>query len=185
MSRLTPLTMDQMTPEQQVVAEAIASGPRGGIRGPFEAWLRSPALADRAQKLGEYCRFNSSLPSHLSEMAIILTGKHWSSQYEFWAHAEMARKAGLPEATIDAIRTGVKPALRDDGERAVYDLVTEYLQRHRVSDATYTRAVEVIGERGVCDVVAIVGYYGLVSMTLNAFEVGLPEGVEPPLDEPQ
>jgi len=174
-----------MTPEQREVAEAIASGPRGGIRGPFEAWLRSPELADRAQKLGEYCRFNSSLPRHLSEMAIILTGKHWSSQYEFWAHARMAREAGLPEATIEAIRTGATPALRDDAEHVVYDLVTEYLRRHRVADATYARAVEVIGERGVCDVIAIVGYYGLVSMTLNIFEVDLPEGVEPLLAEPQ
>jgi 4-carboxymuconolactone decarboxylase len=185
MSRLTPLPMDQMTPEQREVAEAIASGPRGGIRGPFEAWLRSPVLADRAQKLGEYCRFNSSLPPHLSEMAIILTGKHWSSQYEFWAHAEMARKAGLPEETIEAIRTGATPEFRNDGEQVVYELVTEYLRRHRVSDATYARAVEVIDERGVCDVVAIVGYYGLVSMTLNIFDVGLPEGVEPLLAEPQ
>lgn len=185
MPRLTPLPVDQMTPEQREVAEAIASGPRGGIRGPFEAWLRSPVLADRAQKLGEYCRFNSSLPPHLSEMAIILTGKHWSSQYEFWAHAAMARQAGLPETTIEAIRTGAKPALRDDAERAVYDLVTEYLARHRVSDATYRKAVDVIGERGVCDVVAIVGYYGLVSMTLNIFDVALPEGVEPLLAEPR
>lgn len=184
MARLSPLALDEMTPEQREVAEAIAAGPRGGLRGPFEAWLRSPVLADRAQRLGEFCRFNSSLAPHLSELAILLTGKHWAAQYEFFAHARLARQAGLPDDTIEAIRTGARPTLRDDHEQAVYDLVTEYLATHRVSDATYERAIEVLDERGVVDVIGVVGYYGLVSMTLNVFEVGLPEGEPLPLPEP-
>ncbi|MCK9486347.1 MAG: carboxymuconolactone decarboxylase family protein [Dehalococcoidia bacterium] len=184
MARLTPLTTDQMTDEQRQVAEAIIGGPRGGLRGPFEAWLRSPVLADRAQRLGEYCRYNTSLAPHLSELAILLTGKHWSSQYEFFAHARLARQAGLPDDTIEAIRTGQRPALRDAQEEAVYDLVTEYLARHRVGDETYRQAVDVLGEGGVVDVVGIVGYYTLVSMTLNVFEVGLPEGEPLPFPEP-
>src|SRR5690606_18480825 len=144
MARLTPLTADEMTDEQREVAEAIIGGPRGGLRGPFEAWLRSPVLADRAQRLGEYCRFNTSLAPHLSELAILLTGRHWSAQYEFFAHARMARQAGLPDDTIEAIRTGARPSsLRDAHEEAIYDLVTEYLARHRVSDATYRQAVDV------------------------------------------
>ncbi|MEX1022892.1 MAG: carboxymuconolactone decarboxylase family protein [Dehalococcoidia bacterium] len=184
MGRLEPLDMEQMTAEQRSTAEAIIAGPRGGLRGPFEPWLRSPILADRAQRLGEFCRFNTGLPPHLSELAIIITGRHWAAQYEFWAHARMAREAGLPEDTIEAIRTGREPAFRDDSERAIYTLVTEYFETHRVSDGTYRQAVDALGERGVVEVVGIVGYYGLVSMTLNIFEVSVPEGVEPPLPEP-
>lgn len=184
MARLTPLTPDQMTDEQREVAQAIIGGPRGGLRGPFEAWLRSPVLADRAQRLGEFCRFNSSLAPHLSELAILLTGKHWSSQYEFFAHSRLGRQAGLPDETIEAIRTGQHPALRDASEEAIYELVTEYLARHRVSDATFERTRDVLGETGVVDVIGVVGYYSLVSMTLNVFEVALPEGEPLPFPEP-
>ncbi|MGE3961685.1 MAG: carboxymuconolactone decarboxylase family protein [Dehalococcoidia bacterium] len=183
MSRLTTLELDEMTPEQRAVAEAIASGPRGGIRGPFNAWLRSPQLADHGQQLGAYCRYGSSLPANLSELAIILTGKHWTSQYEFYAHARLALAAGVPEAAVEAIRTGGTPAFTDEREQLVHDFVTEYLRTSRVSDTTYQRALGLIGERGILDVVAIVGYYGLVSMTLNVFEVDLPDGVSPPLPE--
>lgn len=183
MGRLTTLELDQMTPEQRAVADAITSGPRGGIRGPFNAWLRSPELASHGQQLGAYCRYGSSLPPNLSELAIILTGKHWTSQYEFHAHARLALAAGVPEAAVEAIRTGGMPKFEDDREQLVYDFVTEYLRTHRVSGAMYQRALDLIGERGILDVVAIVGYYGLVSMTLNVFEVDLPDGVEPPLPE--
>lgn len=182
MARLEPLDLAHLTPEQKEIADAIMAGPRGGLRGPFEAWLRSPALADRSQKLGEFCRFHSSLPKHLSELAIILTGKHWKAQYEFFAHARMAIEAGLPRETVEAVRTGSTPAFRDDAERAVYAFVTEYFATNRVSDATYQRALAVLGgERGVVDLVGIVGYYGLVSMTLNVFDVGLPPGEPLPL----
>ncbi len=182
MARLEPLDLEKLTPEQKEVADAIMSGPRGGLRGPFEAWLRSPVLADRAQKVGEYCRFNTSLPKHLSEFAIILTGKHWKAQFEFFAHARMAIEAGLPRETVEAVRTGSVPAFRDDAERAVYAFVTEYFATNRVSDATYQQALAALGgERGVVDLIGIVGYYGLVSMTLNVFDVGLPEGEPLPL----
>lgn len=182
MPRLAPLDLAHLTPEQQTVADAIMSGPRGGLRGPFEAWLRAPALADSAQKVGEYCRFHTSLPKHLSEFAIILTGKHWKAQYEFFAHARMAIEAGLPRETVEAVRTGATPAFRDEAERAVYTFVTEYFATHRVSDETYRRALTSLGgERGVVDLIGIVGYYGLVSMTLNVFDVSLPPGEPLPL----
>lgn len=182
MARLEPLDLAKLTPEQKEVADAIMSGPRGGLRGPFEAWLRSPVLADRAQKVGEYCRFSTSLPKHLSEFAIILTGKHWKAQFEFFAHARMALEAGLPRETVEAVRTGAAPTFRDDAEQAVYTFVTEYFATNRVSDATYQQALANLGgERGVVDLVGIVGYYGLVSMTLNVFDVGLPEGEPLPL----
>ena len=136
--RLAPLDLARLTPEQRAVADAIVSGPRGGLRGPFEPWLRSPVLADRAQKLGEYCRFSSSLPKDLSELAILLTGKRYRAQFEFWAHVRLARQAGLPEDIIEAVRLGRTPRFRRESERVVYDVVTEYFTTNRVSDAAYS-----------------------------------------------
>ncbi len=181
MPRLAPIDLDQLSPEQRAVADAIISGPRGGLRGPFEAWLRSPQLADRGQKLGEYCRFGTSLPRDLSEFAILLTGKHWRAQFEFWAHARLARDAGLPEDIIEAVRTGAAPEFRDEAQRAVHALVSEYFATNRVSEPTYRLAIAELGERGVVDLVGVVGYYCLVSMTLNVFDVGLPAGQPEPL----
>lgn len=190
MSRLPPLDRAQMTPEQRAVADAIASGPRGGgaggaapgtVGGPFRPWLMSPPFGDLAQRMGAYCRFETSLSGSLSEMVILLTGKHWRSQYEFWAHSRLAGEAGLPAEVIEAIRVGAEPPLRTEIERATHALVREYFAERRVSDAAYQRAVAAIGERGVLDVVAIIGYYSLVSATLNVFDVSLPEGQTPPL----
>ena len=146
-------------------------------------WLRSPELANHGQRLGAYCRYGTSLPRNLSELAIITTGKHWTAQYEFYAHARLALEAGVPQAAVAAIRTGGAPTFEDDGERFVYDFVTEYFRTNRISDATYQRGLDLVGERGILDLVAIVGYYSLVSITLNVFEVDLPEGVSPPLPE--
>ena len=181
MTRLAPLDLNTLTTEQSEVANAITAGPRGGLRGPFEAWLRSPQLADRAQKLGEYCRFGSSLPKDLSELAIILAGKHWKSQYEFWAHARLAKEAGLAPEIIEAVRTGAAPPFTRDSERVIYDFITEYFATNRVSETTYSRAKAAFGEAAVVDLIGVVGYYGIVCMTLNVFEVALPEGHEPPL----
>jgi 4-carboxymuconolactone decarboxylase len=181
MARLEPLDLNNLTADQQRVADAIRSGPRGGMRGPFEAWLRSPDLADHAQQLGAYCRFGTLLPRDVAELAILVTGKHWKAQFEFWAHARLAREAGLPEDAIEAIRTGRQPRLDRSDLGAAYGLVTEYLSTNRVTDATYERALATFGERGLVDLIGIVGYYGLVSMTLNIFEVALPAGEAAPL----
>jgi len=181
MARLAPLDLEHLTPEQRQVADAIRNGPRGGMRGPFEAWLRSPGLADTAQRLGAYCRFGSSLPADINELAILLTGKHWKAQFEFWAHARLALQAGLDPAIIEAIRTGAPPPFTREIERVVYDTVTEYFQTNRLSPATYARAIDTLGEAGLVDLVGVVGYYGLVSMTLNIFEVEVPPGEQEPL----
>jgi 4-carboxymuconolactone decarboxylase len=183
--RLPPLDMARLTPEQRAVADAIISGPRGGLRGPFEPWLRSPVLADRAQKLGEYCRFSNSLPKDLAELAILMTGKRYRAQFEFWAHAQLAREAGLPDDIIEAVRLGKTPRFRRDSERAIYDVVSEYFATNRVSDATYRRAIDILGERGLVDLVGTVGYYSLVSMTLNVFQLELPPGEREPLAAPR
>ncbi|WP_428686186.1 carboxymuconolactone decarboxylase family protein [Reyranella sp.] len=181
MPRLAPLDTNKLDPEQKKVADAIMSGPRGGLRGPFEPWLRSPVLADRAQKLGEYCRFDNSLPRDLSELAICLVGRHFKAQFEFYAHARLAKEAGLPEDIIEAVRLRATPPFKRDVEKVVYDFVTEYLETNRVAPTNYKRAIDAFGEKGVVDLVGVCGYYMLVSMTLNVFEVPLPPGEPDPL----
>jgi len=179
--RLAPLDFENLTPAQQTVVDKMLSGPRGGMRGPFESLLRSPELCDRVQHLGAFCRFGSSLPADVSELAILITGKHWTAQFEFWAHARLAREAGLPDDIIEAIRTGATPTLDNDAYRAAYDFVTEYFATNRVSEPTYQQAITAFGETGVVDLIGVVGYYGLVSFTLNVFEVPVPEGEREPL----
>jgi 4-carboxymuconolactone decarboxylase len=181
MPRLAPLDPAKLTPEQKRVVDAIVSGPRGALRGPFEPLLRRPELADRVQKLGEYCRFHNSLPRDLSELAICLVGRHFKAQYEFYAHARLAREAGLAPAIIEAIRTRQTPPFTRDVERIVYDVVTEYLATNRVSPANYKRAIDGLGEQAVVDLVGVCGYYMLVSMVLNVFEMPLPPGEPEPL----
>lgn len=174
MSRLAPLDPASLDPEQKRVHDAIASGPRGRVEGPLRVWLESPALADRAQALGAFCRYDSSLPPRLSELAIIVTGAFWRAGFEFFIHAPLAEKAGISAAAIEAIRTGGQPVFARDDERTVHDFTKELLTTRRVPDAIYWRAREMLGERGVVDLVGIVGYYGLISLTINAFEVEVP-----------
>ena len=183
--RLPTLDEQSLSPEQAAMAEAIRSGPRGpnaGVTGgPFGAWLHSPGFGTHAQELGAYCRFGASLPRDVSEFAIILTAKRWRAQFEFWAHARIAIQEGIPEAVVEAVRTGAPLDLDRPDLAVVHRLVTEYFETTRVSEETYRQAVEAFGEAGIVDLVGTVGYYGLVSATLNVFEVQLPDGVEEPL----
>ncbi len=181
MPRLAPFNYDALSDEQKRIADSIVSGPRGGMRGPFQAWLNSPGMCEPAQELGAHARFRTGLPNDLLEMCILLTGKHWRAQFEFWAHARLARQAGLPEAVIEAIRTGETPTLDRDDLQVAYDVVTEHFATRRVSDANYARAIATFGEKGLVDIIATVGYYGLVSMTLNIFDVPLPDGEVDPV----
>jgi len=180
--RLKELTPETMTPEQRKVADAIQSGPRGaGLRGPFNALLRSPELCDAVQKVGEYVRFKSSLPAKLNELAIIIAGRHWTAQYEFYAHRRLALQAGLRAEIADAVAAGARPDEMDDDEAIVYDFATELLRTGQVSDAVYQRAADRFGERGVVDLVGAAGYYSLVSLVLNVAQVPLPPGEPEPL----
>ena len=174
--RFKLLAEADMTPRQREAYHGIVSGPRKGALGPFNALLRSPDAADRVQRVGEYVRFHSVIPAPLNEMAILMAGRAWSAQFEFWAHARLGRQAGLPDDVIEAIRTGAAPSLGREDLQAIHDVVSEHFATNRVSQPTYDRAIAVLGEGGLVDVIGIVGYYGLVSMTLNTFEVGLPEG---------
>jgi 4-carboxymuconolactone decarboxylase len=180
--RFKTLTPDSMTAEQRAVAEAIQSGPRGaGLRGPFNALLRSPELCDLVQRVGAYVRFKSSLPAALNEMAICMAGRKWTAQYEFYAHRRLALEAGLDAAILDAIAAGTHPGKLSDDEAAVYEFANELLGTGQVSDAAYGGVKDRFGEKGVMDLVGAVGYYSLVSMVLNVDRVPLPAGVAPPL----
>src|SRR5450432_386792 len=174
--RFPEIPLDKMTAEQRPVAEAIMSGPRKGMNGPFNAWLRSPVLADRLQKVGEYVRFNSSLDKRLNEMAIIMTAQAWGSQYEWYAHAPLAIKAGLDPAIIAAIGAGRKPDNMKDDEAIVWEFTTQLRRDHGVDDAIYAKALEKFGENGIMDLVGVNGYYDVVSMTLNVARVAPPAG---------
>jgi 4-carboxymuconolactone decarboxylase len=182
MSRLPELDPEKFSAEQKKVHAAILAGPRGKVVGPLKVWLKNAGLAEHAQALGAYARFNSSLPPRLSELAICITGSFWKANFEWFAHAPMAIKAGIDPAAIEAIRTGAKPTLTKSDEQTIYDFTTELLTKRRVSAATFERAKKELGETSVIDLVGIVGYYGLVSVTLNAFELPLPDGEKLPFD---
>lgn len=178
--RMAQIPLDKMTPDQRSVADAITSGPRKSMNGPFNAWLRSPKLADRLQKVGEYIRFDTSLDKRVNEMAIIMTAQYWGSQYEWYAHAPLAIKAGLDPAIVAAIGAGRKPDNMKDDEAIVWEFTTQLRRDHGVDEAIYQKAVDKFGEQGVMDLVAVNGYYDVVSMTLNVARVLPPQGSELP-----
>jgi 4-carboxymuconolactone decarboxylase len=183
MTRLPMIAEDKLTDAQRAAIKTVTAGKRGGVRGPFAALLRSPELCARAAHLGEFCRFETSLPDRLSEMAILITAYNWKAQYEWFAHAPMAQKGGLADDIIEAIRTGKKPATMKDDEAVLYDYCTELYNTKRVSDATYAKAVKAFGENGAMEILGISGYYSLVSMVLNTAKVELPPGTTPPFPE--
>ena len=180
-NRFPPLTAEQMTPTQKRVADEIASGPRGGLAGPFAAWLRSPELADRFQRVGEYVRFHSSIPHRLNELAILVTARAWRAQFEWWAHYQIALKAGLDRRIADTIAEGRRPEGMSEDERVVYEFCTELQRDREVSDATFAAAKARFGEQGVVDLVGVTGYYTAVAMTLNVSRVPVPEGTDVPM----
>ena len=182
MPRIKPLATTEMDAAQREFHDNIMAGPRGSMGGPFQAWIHSPEFADRAQKVGEYCRFNSVLEPRLSELAILITARQWTAQFEWFAHAPMALEGGLSAEIVEALCQRQIPVFAYADEAAIYSFCTELYLESRVSDATYEEAKTHLGEQGVVDLVGILGYYAMVSMTLNVFEMPLPDGVEPPLD---
>jgi len=176
MSRLPDLPRGRMTPDQARIHDEIMSGPRGRVEGPLKVWLNSPGLADVAQKLGAYIRFGSRLPPRLSELAIIVTGAHYKAEYEWYAHVRFAHDAGIPESVTEAIRRGEAPDFAADDQRIVHKVASELVRTHRLSNATFDEAVAVLGLPALTDLIAVVGYYGMVSLTLNVFEIPTPDG---------
>lgn len=180
MPRLAELDEASLSLDQRRIHDAILSGPRGIVEGPLRVWLTSPGLADTAQQLGAFCRYGTSLPPRLSELAILVTGAYWRSGFEWAVHAPIAIAAGLTPQVTEAIRTGQPPHFLLDDEAVVYGFSTELHRDHAVSSATYARATALLGEVGVVELVGILGYYTLISMTINAFEVPLPAGATDP-----
>jgi 4-carboxymuconolactone decarboxylase len=183
--RFAPLTAEQLTPEQETMVRDLLGGTRTSLNGPFNVLLRSPEMGNHAQKLGEYVRFKTSVPRRLNEMAILMTARFWFSQYEWYAHEKLALDAGLDPAVIDAIRAGRRPVSMRPDETVVYDFCTELRERRRVSDRSFSAAVDLLGEKGVVDLIANMAYYDLVSMVLNVDRYPLPAGAALPFAEPE
>jgi len=179
--RFKPLSYDEMTPAQKTMIEHLLSGPRAGANGPFNVLLRSPEMGDLAQQFGASTRFKSSVPAKLNELAIIITARYWTSQYEWQAHHRAALQAGLAPAIADAIAQGRRPAGMQKDEEAVYNFCSELLKTKQVSDATFNAAKDVVGERGVVDLIGVMGWYNMVSMLLNTDRYPVPEGTQPEL----
>jgi len=179
--RFKPLKWAEMTPEQKTMMEHLVSGERRGAGGPFNVLLRSPEMGDLAQQFGASMRFHSSLPRKLNEMAIIITARHWTAQYEWSAHRTAAAQAGLNESIIQAIAAGKRPGSMDADETIIYNFATELLNTKQVSDPVFKPVKDKFGERGVVDLIGVMGYYQFVSMLLNVDRYPLGEGVKPEL----
>ena len=171
MPRLPILQPENMTPAQRVVYDSIATGPRGGVRGPLALWLHRPELADKAQSLGKYCRYDSCLAPRLSELAILTTARIWEAAYEWQAHLSPARAAGLSEAIIGALAADEAPPFEQTDEEQVYRFTRELNLTRSVNDELFARTVAELGHEGTVDLVGILGYYSLISMTIKAFDV--------------
>lgn len=185
--RLAPLHYDSMTAEQKTMVDHLLTGPRAGVRGPFDALLRSPVAGDRAAEYGEYMRFRTDLPKDVSEIIITTTGRFWMAQYEWNAHKAAALRAGVKPEIVEAIATGKRPAGMSPKMEAAYNFIDELLTTHQVSNATFQAAKDAFGEKGIVDMTGLSGWYSLVSMILDTDEYPLGAGVQPelkPLENP-
>jgi 4-carboxymuconolactone decarboxylase len=174
MTRHPELDEAALTPEQQEVFDAIAAGPRGIVEGPLRVWVQSPGLAATAQALGQYARYDSVLSHHLSELAILVTARYWSSGFEWTIHAPIALAAGIPDWAVTAIAKAQRVVFDDPEMQAVFDFAVELHRDKNVSDATYAAAEQALGVQACVDLVGVCGYYTLISMTINVFDV--PDG---------
>jgi 4-carboxymuconolactone decarboxylase len=175
--RFKPLTYDEMTPAQKTLIEHVLASPRGGVEGPFNVLLRSPEMGDLGQQFGA-SRFSTPVPRRLWELAILVTARHWTAQFEYFAHHRSALQAGLSPAICDAIAEGRRPTAMKPDEEAVYDFSSELLATKQVGDRTFKAAKDALGERGLVDLIGIMGWYGTVSMLLNVDRYPLPEGAQ-------
>ena len=191
--RFKILQPDEMTQAQKDLVKSIASGPRASVQGsaansgggtvgsPFNVFLRSPELGEHLQRVGSYIRFKSSLGMKLNELAILIVARHWSAQYEWFAHHRLALQAGLDPAVAEDIAQGRRPASMKSDEELVYNFVTELLNDKRVGDANYKAVLDKFGEQGVMDLIGVAGYYVLVAMVLNVDRTPIPNDGKLPL----
>lgn len=173
-SRLAILSEEAMDGAQRALLESIRSGPRGkstGVRGPFAAFLHAPAFGELAQGLGAHCRYKTALPPRLSEFAILCTARQWRANYEWFAHAPIAERAGVREKSIADIRAGREPKSAAKDERAIYAFVQELYKTRRVSDRTYARVRAFFNDAAMVEFVGLLGYYAMIAMTLDVFRL--------------
>jgi len=185
MSRIPLPSPDSMTDDQKRVYEKIVSGPRGRLVGPLRAALHNPELAERWQALGALLRFGTSLPPRVSELAIVVTARRWNSQIEWYIHAQAARAAGISDAVLDAIQARAQPVFDTRDDEVVYEFARQLQETGQVEPALYAQAVERWAAVGVVELTAVIGYYTMVSMTLNAHEIPMPDDAPAPLDTPR
>jgi 4-carboxymuconolactone decarboxylase len=182
-TRFTPLKAEELTPPQKTWADMIAAPPRNAkfTAPPYRAYIRNPDLAPKLSALSEYLRWNTSLSPRLSELAILITAREGTAQYEWFAHYPLALKGGLDPKVAEAIAAGHRPDSMKDDEAALYDLATALYRDRKVTDPVYKAALDKFGERGIMDIIGIIGYYDLVSMTLITMQAGPPNDSVKPL----
>jgi 4-carboxymuconolactone decarboxylase len=169
--RFTPFERDKLTGRQREIFDAIASGPRGTVPWIFHLYLNSPELASRVQELGAFCRYGTSLPPRLSELAILVVAHHWKAEYEWAIHAKEARKAGLSDELIAAIEAGRRPVFDDSDSEALYDFASEFFRRNDVPDDLFVRAVERFGRTATVELAGILGYYSMLAIAIRIFRL--------------
>jgi 4-carboxymuconolactone decarboxylase len=182
-TRFLPMKAEQLNPEQKKWADLISAPPRNAkfVNPPYRAYITNPDLANRLSALSDYLRWNTSLPPRLSELAILITARQWTAQYEWYAHYPLALKGGLDPKIADAVAAGQRPEGMKEDETALYDLASELYRDKKVSDPVYKAALGQFGERGIMDIIGIIGYYDLVSMTLITMQAGMPDDKVKPL----
>ena len=179
--RMPPMDSAAMNAAQRAAAAALIAGPRKGVFGPFVPLLRSPALLERMQRVGEYLRFETSVPQRLNEWAILVTARFWTNQFEWVVHHPLAMKAGVAAAAVDALARRERPAAMAPDEAVVHDFVHELLTQHAVSDERYAAALALLGEQGVVDLLGTVGYFSALDLLMNAVRTPAPAGNVAPL----
>ncbi len=180
MARLPPIILENLSPDQRVVHDRIVSGPRGAIDGPLWVWLRDPALADKAQSFGAFCRFGTKVAPRLIEIAVLTTASYWRAGFEWAVHAPAAAQQGLSPQVIEALRRGEAPEFELPEDQVVYGFCRELLINRRVPEDRFAQLERLIGAEAMIQLVGILGYYALISMTIVAFEVPLPRGAKEP-----
>ena len=171
MTRLKPLDTGLMTDRQKQVYDAIISGPRGQVRGPLAVWLHRPELASKAQKLGQYCRYDSALSPRLSELAILTTARIWDAAFEWQAHVPHALAGGIKPAVIASLASDETPQFDKADEAVVYAFSCELSMTRAVTNETFDSTIECLGADATVDLVGVLGYYALISMTIKAFDL--------------
>jgi len=184
MARIDPIPMENMTKQQKRINDEIA-GSRGGgpAKGPFALWLQTPELADKANSFGSYLRQNTTVPQRLVELAVLVVARTYTAQYEWYAHEKYVENVGLDPKIVDAIRTRTEPEIKNADEQIVYAVTQELSVQRTLSDETYKRAIEELGETTVLELITIIGFYTMVAIVLVSYQVDIPDGGAKPLKD--